>query len=48
MGSLEGKRWQDFVLDGDLELISRPIDFLGVNFYHGDVQAGPALRGRSR
>jgi beta-glucosidase len=35
----EGKRWQDFVHDGDLELVSRPIDFLGVNFYHGDVPA---------
>jgi beta-glucosidase len=36
----EGRRWQDFVLDGDLELISAPMDFLGVNFYHGDVPAG--------
>jgi beta-glucosidase len=35
----DGKRWQDYVRDGDLELISRPIDFLGVNFYHGDVPA---------
>ncbi|MCD4535515.1 family 1 glycosylhydrolase [Nocardioides sp. cx-169] len=35
----DAKPWQDFVLDGDLELISRPLDFLGVNFYHGDVPA---------
>ncbi|CAI9410279.1 GH1 family beta-glucosidase [Nocardioides sp. T2.26MG-1] len=34
-----GRRWQDFVQDGDLELISSPLDFLGVNFYHGDVPA---------
>jgi beta-glucosidase len=34
-----GSPWQDFVLDGDLELVSRPLDFLGVNFYHGDVPA---------
>jgi beta-glucosidase len=27
----------DCVLDGDLELISRPIDFLGVNYYSRDV-----------
>ncbi|WP_121251760.1 glycoside hydrolase family 1 protein [Nocardioides ferulae] len=35
----EGRRWQEFVHDGDLELIGAPIDFLGVNFYHGDVPA---------
>jgi beta-galactosidase len=35
----EGRCWQDFVRDGDLELISRPMDFLGVNFYHGEVPA---------
>ena len=33
----QGRRWQDFVLDGDLELISAPIDVLGVNYYHGDA-----------
>ncbi len=27
----------DFVKDGDLELIARPIDFLGVNFYRPNV-----------
>ena len=27
----------DFVRDGDLELISRPIDFLGINFYRPNV-----------
>jgi beta-glucosidase len=35
----EGRPWQDAVRDGDLELISAPLDFLGVNFYHGDVPA---------
>ena len=34
-----GHPWQDFVQDGDLESISAPLDFLGVNFYHGDRPA---------
>ncbi|HEY0951440.1 GH1 family beta-glucosidase [Nocardioides sp.] len=34
-----GRPWQDAVHDGDLQLISAPLDFLGVNFYHGDVPA---------
>ncbi|MDT0186135.1 family 1 glycosylhydrolase [Microbacterium sp. ARD31] len=38
----DGRPWQDVVHDGDLALISQPLDFLGVNFYHGDVPA--ALR----
>ena len=29
----------DWVLDGDLEVIGRPIDFLGVNYYSRDVVA---------
>lgn len=28
--------WQDVVQDGDLALISTPLDVLGVNYYHGD------------
>ena len=35
----DGRPWQDAVHDGDLALISQPLDFLGVNFYHGDVPA---------
>jgi beta-glucosidase len=35
----EGRPWQDVVRDGDLDLISQPLDFLGVNFYHGDLPA---------
>ena len=34
-----GRPWQDIVHDGDLETISAPLDFLGVNFYHGDRPA---------
>jgi len=32
----DGRPWQAFVHDGDLERISTPIDVLGVNYYHGD------------
>jgi beta-glucosidase len=35
-----GKQWQDFVHDGDLALISTPLDVLGVNYYHGDAACG--------
>ncbi len=35
----DGRPWQEAVHDGDLALISQPLDFLGVNFYHGDVPA---------
>jgi beta-glucosidase len=31
-----GHAWEDFVLDGDLSVISTPLDVLGVNYYHGD------------
>ena len=36
----QGHAWQDFVRDGDLELISAPLDVLGVNYYHGDAASG--------
>jgi len=35
-----GRTWQEFVRDGDLALIGAPIDFLGVNYYHGDAASG--------
>ncbi|HYF73163.1 MAG TPA: family 1 glycosylhydrolase [Nocardioides sp.] len=35
----EGRPWQDVVLDGDLDLIGAPLDFLGVNFYHSEYPA---------
>lgn len=31
------------ILDGDMELIAEPIDFLGVNFYHRDFVRSPLL-----
>ncbi|GLY82076.1 GH1 family beta-glucosidase [Actinoallomurus iriomotensis] len=37
--AFEGRPWSSYVHDGDLALISAPLDFLGVNFYHGDVPA---------
>ena len=33
--------WTDVVRDGDLAAISAPIDVLGVNYYQGDLVAGP-------
>lgn len=38
--TFQGKQWQDFVHDGDLALISAPLDVLGVNYYHGDGASG--------
>ncbi|MEQ6901031.1 family 1 glycosylhydrolase [Nocardioides sp. YIM 152588] len=32
----QGRAWQEFVQDGDLDVIAAPLDFLGVNYYHGD------------
>ncbi len=32
--------WQHVIHDGDLALISAPIDVLGVNYYHGDAVSG--------
>ena len=32
--------WQDAVHDGDLEVISTPLDALGVNYYHGELLSG--------
>ena len=36
----QGRRWEEFVHDGDLSLISAPLDVLGVNYYHGDGASG--------
>jgi beta-glucosidase len=36
----QGRQWEEFVRDGDLELISTPLDMLGVNYYHGDGASG--------
>jgi beta-glucosidase len=41
--TFDGKAWQDFVQDGDLALISAPVDVLGVNYYHGDAASGRAV-----
>ncbi len=38
-----GRPWADVVADGDLELISRPLDLLGVNYYRGDNASGRPL-----
>jgi beta-glucosidase len=35
-----GAPWTDVVADGDLALISTPLDLLGVNFYHGNAVSG--------
>ncbi len=37
-----GSAWTDVVRDGDLELISTPLDALGVNYYKGDSVSGRA------
>ncbi|MCC4248119.1 MULTISPECIES: GH1 family beta-glucosidase [Microbacterium] len=34
------RRWQDAVQPGDLDVISTPIDTLGVNYYHGEFVGG--------
>jgi beta-glucosidase len=36
----QGRPWQAVVQEGDLELISTPIDVLGVNYYKGDAVSG--------
>ena len=38
--SWQGRPWTDAVRDGDLGLISTPIDALGVNYYKGDSVSG--------
>jgi beta-glucosidase len=38
----------DVVTDGDLEVISRPIDFLGVNFYSPTTVCAPTRRTEAR
>ncbi len=35
-----GREWQAVVRPGDLDLISTPLDVLGVNYYHGDGPSG--------
>lgn len=35
-------RWHEAVRPGDLEVISTPIDSLGVNYYHGELVGGTA------
>ncbi|MDQ4112568.1 MAG: family 1 glycosylhydrolase [Actinomycetota bacterium] len=37
--TFQGRPWQDWVLEGDLEVISAPLDVLGVNFYFGNAIA---------
>ena len=36
----QGRPWTDVVQDGDLALVSTPIDALGVNYYKGDSVSG--------
>ena len=43
-----GRPWQWFVRDGDLDLISAPLDVLGVNYYHGDAPTGIRRPGSDR
>ncbi|MGN0064471.1 MAG: glycoside hydrolase family 1 protein [Nocardioides sp.] len=41
--TFEGRGWQEWILDGDLDLTAPPIDLLGVNYYQGmAVSAEPA------
>ncbi|MFJ2757761.1 glycoside hydrolase family 1 protein [Nocardioides sp. NPDC087217] len=37
--TFQGRPWQDWVLEGDLEVISAPLDVLGINFYFGNAIA---------
>ncbi|CAN5369428.1 GH1 family beta-glucosidase [soil metagenome] len=39
----QGAPWYDVVAPGDLDLISRPLDVLGVNYYKGDCVSGRPL-----
>jgi beta-glucosidase len=39
----QGAPWYDVVADGDLDLISQPLDVLGVNYYKGDCVSGHPL-----
>jgi len=39
----QGRGWQEVIADGDLAVISSPIDVLGVNYYHGDSVSGRPL-----
>ncbi|GAA0998681.1 GH1 family beta-glucosidase [Subtercola frigoramans] len=43
---LQGQGLEDVIVEGDLELIAQPLDFLGVNHYHDDAVSGhPEPRG---
>ncbi|MFA6576133.1 MAG: family 1 glycosylhydrolase, partial [Nocardioides sp.] len=47
----QGEAWPTVVRDGDLALISTPIDVLGVNYYKGDAVSGhpqPVTTGMTR
>ena len=44
----QGLPWTDVVHDGDLALISTPLDALGVNYYKGDSVSGRPQPGRDR
>lgn len=41
--SWHDRPWTDVVADGDLDLISAPLDVLGVNYYRGDNVSGRPL-----
>ncbi len=43
LAETESLGWQTVIADGDLALISAPIDVLGVNYYHGDSVSGRPL-----
>ncbi len=43
LADTEALGWQSVIADGDLALISSPIDVLGVNYYHGDSVSGRPL-----
>lgn len=36
LADVEGNNFESYVKDGDLDIISTPIDALGVNYYHGE------------
>ncbi len=40
LADVSGHRFEEFVRDGDLDVIHQPIDFLGVNHYHDDQVSG--------
>lgn len=47
--AVEHYRWDQKALrDGDMEIISQPVDHLGINYYFREVAADPALPDRER